>query len=100
MRLTANQRAIIKATLKKHFGEDSHIRLFGSRIDDNAKGGDIDLYIEPEIQAPDDIVEAKFDALIELYQLLGEQKIDLVIRREKAELLPIHHIARETGVAL
>jgi predicted nucleotidyltransferase len=100
MRLTPAQRRQILETLRHHFGQASEIRLFGSRVDDRARGGDIDLYIEPEVQAPDDIVEAKLRSLAELHQKLGEQKIDLVIRRRGTPLLPIHEVARTTGVAL
>jgi predicted nucleotidyltransferase len=100
MRLTEQQRVVIKQTLLKHFGAASELRLFGSRVDDNARGGDIDLYIEPEIQQPDDIVEAKLNALVELHRQLGEQKIDLVINREQGVSLPIYQEAKETGVLL
>jgi len=100
MRISKLQREIIKQTVFKHFGAGSDMRLFGSRVDDNARGGDIDLYIEPEIQAIDDIVAAKLDTLVELHQLLGEQKIDLVINRKMGVMLPIYKIAKETGIAL
>lgn len=100
MRLTGQQRSIIKQVLLKHFGAASELRLFGSRIDDNALGGDIDLYIEPEIQQADDIVEAKLNALVELHRQLGEQKIDLVINRRQGKMLPIYQIAKDTGELL
>jgi len=41
MRLTADEQAIIREAALKHFGVRP--RLFGSRLDDTAKGGDIDL---------------------------------------------------------
>jgi len=97
MRLTPTQQSTIRDTLKRHFGPNTQIRLFGSRTDDNAKGGDIDLYIEPDIQAPDLIVDAKLEALVELHRTLGDRKIDLVIRRKQGPELPIHQHARTTG---
>ena len=100
MRITEQQQKIIKQTLCKYFGVGSDVRLFGSRVDDNARGGDVDIYIEPEIQEADDIVEAKLDALVELYQLLGDQKIDLVINRKNGVILPIYDIAKDTGIRL
>ena len=83
MRLSTQQQMTIKQILAKHFGSNSEIRLFGSRLDDRAKGGDIDVYIEPELVSVDEIVEAKINALVELQLELGEQKIDLVINRKK-----------------
>lgn len=100
MRLTPQQQQIITSTLYRHFGEASAIWLFGSRVNDTARGGDIDLYLEPEIQDPDAIVDAKLNALIELRQHLGDQKIDLVIHRQEAPVLLIHQVAKETGVRL
>ena len=100
MRITELQRTILSQTLLKHFGAASELRLFGSRVDDTARGGDIDVYIEPEIYQPDDIVEAKLDALVELHKLLGDQKIDLVINRKSGTKLPIYDIAKKTGVLL
>lgn len=75
--------------------------LFGSRVDGQSKGGDIDLYIEPEIDDPAELADAKLHFLLELHKKLGQQKIDVVIRRtEFTEDLPIFCIARETGVQL
>lgn len=100
MRLSLHQQSTIRETLKRHFGPASRICLFGSRTDDSARGGDIDLYIEPAIQTPDQIVEARLNALAELHLALGEQTIDLVIHRDQGPDLPIHQHARETGVPL
>jgi predicted nucleotidyltransferase len=100
MRLSPHQHEIIRETLQRHFGSASRIRLFGSRVDDGAKGGDIDLYIEPAIQEPNEIVEARVNALAELHLVLGDQTIDLIIHREQGPDLPIHRHARETGVLL
>lgn len=100
MRLTEQQQKTIKQILLKHFGRSSELRVFGSRADDTARGGDIDLYIEPEVSNADDIVEAKLNAMVELQLALGEQKIDLVINRKAGTLLPIYKIAKETGIRL
>ena len=46
MRLSSKEINIIKNQVNKIFG-DSKIILFGSRINDNKNGGDIDLFIIP-----------------------------------------------------
>lgn len=100
MRLSEQQRQTIKHVLLKHFGKNSVIHLFGSRVENSARGGDIDIYIEPDLRSADAIVEAKINALVELQLALGEQKIDLVINRQSGLDLPIYKIAQETGIPL
>jgi predicted nucleotidyltransferase len=100
MRLTQTQRRIILDTLRRHFGQHCEVRLFGSRADDAARGGDIDLYVEAEIADPAAVIEAKLEALADLHRDLGEQKIDLIVKRSGAEMLPVHRVARSTGIRL
>ncbi len=57
------------------FGSDVKIYLFGSRVDDNKKGGDIDLFIEYDGA---DKFDKKIDFLSRLQDVIGEQKIDVV----------------------
>ena len=46
LRLTKHQRATIKALVIEVFGSGALVWLFGSRVDDCRRGGDIDLLIE------------------------------------------------------
>ena len=48
MRLNDQQRAAIRATVAETFGTDARVWLFGSRVDDAKRGGDIDLLIETD----------------------------------------------------
>lgn len=101
MRITQIQKQIICETAEKYFGADVHIWLFGSRVNDQAKGGDIDLYIEPSIQNLADLVMAKLQFLRDLHKKMGEQKIDVVLRRLDSSLeLSVYRIAKQTGIML
>jgi predicted nucleotidyltransferase len=100
MRLTPYQRKAIPEILRRHFGDRAEVRLFGSRVDDSARGGDIDLYVEPEMTDPDALIEAKLQALAELHQRLGEQKIDLIIKRAGTATKAIHRVAKSSGLPL
>ena len=51
MRLTPAQIATIKSTAQAVLGEGVQVTLFGSRVHDGQKGGDVDLYVE--IAQPD-----------------------------------------------
>lgn len=77
MRLTEEQVKLIKSGVAKFFGEKSKVYLFGSRVDDTAKGGDIDLCIEADFSA-EDLFLKKINMLNELQLKLGERKIDVV----------------------
>jgi hypothetical protein len=46
MRLTSDQILSILGTALRLSGEDAVVYLFGSRLDDWARGGDVDLLIE------------------------------------------------------
>jgi len=101
MRLTAVQISQIRLGTARFFGSGSRVWLFGSRMDDHQRGGDIDLYIEPEIQDPSVLVDAKLRFLRDLHRTLGDQKIDVVLRRSTARKdIPVFRIARETGARL
>jgi predicted nucleotidyltransferase len=50
MRLTKQQTHTITQTVSCLAGTGSTVYLFGSRLNDQAKGGDIDLFIESDTQ--------------------------------------------------
>lgn len=95
MRLKTSEINIIKNCFIKVF-QHGDLYLFGSRIDDNKKGGDIDLYIIPKTKK--DLTLKKIDLLVELKKYLGEQKIDIVIDKGLNRL--IDDIAKKNGILL
>jgi predicted nucleotidyltransferase len=94
MRLNEQEITAIRESFILIFGSGS-IYLFGSRIDDSKKGGDIDLYIENIPQ--NNIANKRIDFLISLKRKIGEQKIDIVINRNDNK--PIYQIAKK-GILL
>lgn len=46
MRIPPNQSRIIRETVAEMFGPGARVFLFGSRLDEAARGGDIDLFVE------------------------------------------------------
>lgn len=46
MRLSPDQTRVILQGVRQQFGADAGVMLFGSRLDDGARGGDIDLLVE------------------------------------------------------
>lgn len=96
MRLTPTEQQVIRDASLRYFGVRP--RLFGSRVDDSKLGGDIDLYIEAELPAPD-AFERELRMAAELYRTLGDRKIDIVVNTGHLDL-PIYHVARAQGVLL
>ncbi len=83
MRLTKQERQAIKETFIDVFNSGK-IYLFGSRVDDSKKGGDIDLYIELDgsLDAKT-LLDKKIEFKLKLYNKIGEQKIDIVFAKDK-----------------
>jgi len=84
--------------IRQVYGADADVWLFGSRTDDNAKGGDIDLYVETADNMNQ--LSRYLESRKRLFWLLGDQKIDLVVRVRNHEPSPIERIARNTGIKL
>ena len=85
MRLTKDEVTKIKKAFLEVF-ETGKIYLFGSRVDDTQRGGDIDLYIAPEKKFIDER-ERKIRFLIKLDEYIGEQKIDVVLAKDPGRLI-------------
>ena len=100
MRLTPPQIEAIKQEAEHYFGPGVEVWLFGSRVDDSKKGGDIDLYLRPIVNDAAQLAKARFTFLARLKQRIGDQKIDLVLQRAGDEDLPIHVQAKQQGVKL
>ncbi len=98
MRLNDHQIAEIKAAAAEAFGEDAIVRLFGSRVDDARRGGDIDLHIEAALDKIDGTYEQRFRLL--LWQRLDEPQVDVVVSAHGAEARWIDHAALREGIVL
>jgi predicted nucleotidyltransferase len=99
MRLPTNYQSTITETAKKIFGEKATVWLFGSRLDNDAKGGDVDLLIKLEtLTANKAVLGARYNAQLQIQ--LGLQKFDVIIIDPSITLEPIHQQALSKGVRL
>lgn len=85
MRLSPDEVRAIKIAAGEAFGPDAVVRLFGSRVDDGQRGGDIDLLIEVAPDRAGIREEAAF--LTALFRRMDERKVDVVLTR-RGEPLP------------
>ena len=101
MRLNAQEVNTIKKLAIKFFGKDTKVYIFGSRADNKRRGGDIDIYVEVFADDEEKLFDAKTFFIVQLRAVLGEQKIDVVVKNLAAsEKLPIFKVARSEGVLL
>ena len=80
MRLSSREQKVINHVANRFFGRNTRVILFGSRVNDHLRGGDIDLLVLPSepIEAP---YQKKLAFRSALKNEIGEQKIDVVLLR-------------------
>ena len=99
MRLTPAQIDTINSTAKAVLGEGAQVTLFGSRVDDTAKGGDVDLMIEvTETLAEPAVIAARIASKVS--RAMNGRKVDVLLKAPNLLEQPIHRIAAQQGVAL
>ncbi len=92
MRISEESARKAAAIIARSYGEGAKVWLFGSRANDEKRGGDVDFFVEAQ---PTDLMAAmrcKSD-LADLFDL----KVDLIVGDGTR---PIHRIAKQTGVRL
>lgn len=99
MRLPPNYKSTITDIALQLFGKSATVWLFGSRLDDSAKGGDVDLLIKLESPIENKtVLAAKYNALLQMK--LGMQKFDILIVDPSTPLKEIHQKALSNGLQL
>lgn len=97
MRISQEQASMIRKLVQQSLGEESKAWLFGSRVDDAKRGGDVDLYVETK-QACD--LSTKLSLMSEIQKYTGFRKVDLLIKTDADPERPIHATAKSEGVRL
>lgn len=99
MRLDPQHVAAIKRLAAVQFGAGVRVRLFGSRVDDAARGGDVDLLVEVDEPIPEPAMAgARFS--VQISRLMSGRKVDVVLAAPNLMTAPIHEVARRTGILL
>ncbi|PKY10189.1 DNA polymerase III subunit beta [Acidithiobacillus marinus] len=99
MRLSPEQVAIIRQATAESFGPGARVWLFGSRVDDSKRGGDVDIMVESgsPIDAPA-FLAANLSA--RLQRRMHGRKVDVLLLAPNLRHLPIHDIAKSEGLLL
>lgn len=99
MRLSDQQRQAIRQQVSSLFGPEARVKVFGSRADDQARGGDLDLLVicSTPLDQPA-MLAARLAASVE--RILEGRKVDVLLDAPDLKHLPIHRIAHRDGVPL
>jgi predicted nucleotidyltransferase len=99
MRLSQAYQQRIKALTRDVFGPETHVKVFGSRVNDEAKGGDLDLLvITPQPVERPAVMASKL--AVKVSRLLEGRKVDVLIDAPSLERKPIHEAANQQGISL
>jgi len=99
MRLTSDQIHAIRQLVQQLAGVESTVRLFGSRLDDNAHGGDVDLLLEL-VEPVDNPALMAAQLSTSVSRLMHGRKVDVLLSAPNLKRLPIHDIAFKEGQLL
>lgn len=99
MRITPEQRRTIVDETARIFGADARVRLFGSRVDDGRRGGDIDLHIQSH-GTPQQLLERELRLQARLLRRLGDRRIDIVVQNPDRVARAIDKAALHDGIRL
>lgn len=104
MRLTPEQQAVLRTALRRSFGAGARLWLFGSRVDDQARGGDYDLLVETDEGDARRLVEARLGFMADLHATpaFEDEKLDVVLYAPALDPQPraIHRVALAEGIEL
>ncbi len=95
MRLTASEVTAIREEIGR-VDPSAEVYLYGSRVDDKARGGDIDLLVISEAVGFREMLRLRTRIL----DRIGWQQRDWVVRRRDQVTEPLAAVAQETGIKL
>jgi predicted nucleotidyltransferase len=99
MRLTDHQIQTIRQLARQVAGDQTRVRVFGSRLDDTAQGGDLDLMLElPESVDNPALLAAQMAAQVS--RTMSGRRVDVLLSAPNLMRLPIHDIAFKEGQLL
>ena len=99
VRLTDSQILEIRLAFQESFLNNDKLWLFGSRSNLQKKGGDIDLYVETDLDITN-VLAAKLAFARRLFLAFDDRKIDIVVRYKNAKEQEIYQQAIANGVQI
>ena len=99
MRLSPEQITAIRQGVAELAGDQARVWLFGSRVRDHARGGDVDLLLEvDEVLTEPAQLAARLAARVS--RSMYGRKVDVLVKAPNLMQLPIHTLALAEGIQL
>jgi len=90
---------MIRDTVAELAGPDAQVRLFGSRLRDELRGGDVDLLVEmPKPAKEPAMLSARIAGRVS--RAMHGRNVDVVLSAPNLQTSAIHEIARREGQLL
>ncbi|MCG5549478.1 nucleotidyltransferase domain-containing protein [Halorhodospira halochloris] len=101
MRLTPAEQATIRSVCRSHLPANLiwRLRVFGSCLDEQARGGDVDLYLEIEGADATQRTAVARDLRPSLEEAL-DRPVDLVVQDPAQPFKTVSALAREQGILI
>lgn len=102
VRLNPKEQDAIAQAARDAFAPGAAVFLFGLRVDDAKRGGDIDLLVEtPQSLPPAELVERRTHFVARIWRALDEQRIDVVVTAsDEQDSRPVVAAAKGSDVLL
>ena len=99
MRLSSAQIISIRKSVSQLAGDATRVWLFGSRVRDHERGGDVDLLLEVD-EAVAEPAQLSARVAAQVSRAMYGRKVDVLIKAPNLMHLPIHSVALAEGVQL
>jgi len=99
MRINPAEAKLIRSLVQAQFGKETRLWLFGSRVDDTARGGDVDVLVDVD-HVLENPAWAASCAESTLMRALGGRRVDVVLAAPNLQETSLHRLARRDGVPL
>jgi len=99
MRLSEEHCRAIKQMVCDILGKGTTVMLFGSRLDDKARGGDVDVFVAIDY-TPKNIAWMAASLAVKLERVLDGRKVDVVLHTPLSTHQRIYDQIKEHGMVL
>jgi len=99
MRISTDHRQALRQHFQAALGDGCEVLVFGSRLNDAGRGGDVDLLVKSAIPLQRKEWLASLLA-VQAQRILDGRQVDVLLVDPQTSLQAVHRVAMETGVAL